>query len=131
MELAMPIRRSKSQVEHRNSCEPADGLILREDHGFKDRVPKGIPTIISSESEEFIPGCGHVIGNQTAIGRMGAEYLLRSGFKNFAYCGFDDIYWSRGRCKGYCDFIEESGRSVHVYRQPKLPPALLWEKEQS
>ena len=30
----------------------ADGLIIRENQGFKDKIPEDIPTVISSESEE-------------------------------------------------------------------------------
>lgn len=108
----------------------ADGLIIRENYGFKDKIPKNIPTVISSESEEFIPGCGHVIGDHEGIGKMGAEHLIQLGFKNFAYCGFDDIYWSRVRCKGFCEAIEKVGFTTNIYKQPPIPPGLLWEREQ-
>lgn len=60
----------------------ADGLILRETQGFADKIPDGIPTVISSESEEYIPGCGHIVGDHEGIGRMAAEHLIGLGFKN-------------------------------------------------
>ncbi len=94
----------------------ADGLILREHQGFKDKVPNNIPTVISSASEEFVPGCGHIIGNHESIGAMGAEHLIQLGFKNFAYCGFDDTYWSRLRLKGFCKCLESKGYSPNIYR---------------
>lgn len=108
----------------------ADGLILRENQAFRDKIPNGIPTVISSESEEYVPGCGHIVGDHEGIGSMGAEHLLQLGFKNFAYCGFNDVYWSRVRCQGFCDTIERAGLSVNVYKQPRLPASVLWEKEQ-
>jgi LacI family transcriptional regulator len=108
----------------------ADGLILRENQGFKDKIPQGIPTVISSESEEYIPGCGHVIGEHEDIGKMGAEHLLQLGFKNFAYCGFEDIYWSRMRHRGFCKTIENAGFNANLYKQPPIAASLLWEKEQ-
>ena len=107
-----------------------DGLIIRENQGFKDRIPKHIPTVISSASEEFIPGCGHIIGDHEGIGRMGAEHLIERGFRNFAYCGFDDVFWSRLRRKGFCNYLENKGYTANIYTQPPLPPNLLWEKEQ-
>lgn len=108
----------------------ADGLILRENKGFKDKIHPDIPTVISSESEEYIPGCGHIIGDHEAIGKMAAEHLIQLGFKHFAFCGFDDMYWSRKRCKGFCETVEARGYDVDVYKQPPLSPSLLWEKEQ-
>lgn len=107
----------------------ADGLILRTNHGFKDKVPKHIPTITSSDSEEFIPGCGHIFGDHEGIGTMGAEHLMQLGFKNFAFCGFDDMFWSRLRRKGFSNCLNSNGYTAHIYRQPPLPPSLLWEKE--
>jgi LacI family transcriptional regulator len=108
----------------------ADGLIIRENQGFKDRIPKHIPTVVSSASEEFIPGCGHIIGDHEGIGRMGAEHLMDRGFKNFGYCGFDDVFWSRLRQKGFCNYLQDKKYNINVYTQPPLPPNLLWEKEQ-
>lgn len=108
----------------------ADGLILFETKGFEDMIPKGIPTVVESETGEYFNWCGNIVADEEGIGRMDAEYFLGLGFRHFAYCGFEDLYWSSGRCKGYCDFIEKFGYPVHVYRQPNIPAGILWEKEQ-
>ena len=106
-----------------------DGLILRENRDLEDKIPAGIPTVVSAESNERVLGCGNIVGDHEAIGCMAAKHLLECGFRNFAYCGFDDVYWSERRRIGFCKTIEASGHTAAVYQQPLLPANLLWEKE--
>ncbi len=108
----------------------ADGIILRETQGFANKIPGNIPVVISSESEEEISGCGNIVGDHNGIGRMAAKHLIDLGFKNYAYCGFDHMYWSRLRCEGFCAAVKEAGYEVKIYKQPPIASGLLWEKEQ-
>ena len=61
--------------------------------------------------------------------KIGAEHLLNRGFRHFAYCGFDDMLWSRQRGEGFCDRVKEAGFETSLYVQPKSNRS--WEKEQS
>ncbi len=52
-----------------------------------------------------------------AVGRFGAEFLLKQGFSHFAYVG--DVWnssWSRGREEGFLERLKETGTSCDVYR---------------
>lgn len=45
--------------------------------------------------------------------------LIEKGFKNFAFCGFDDYDWSNERSLYFCRFNNKAGYNTHVYVQPK------------
>jgi len=49
---------------------------------------------------------------------MGAEHLLKKGFKNFAFCGFDDTIWSKTRGEFFCRKIAERGFETAFYGRP-------------
>ncbi|OHB60042.1 MAG: hypothetical protein A2Y12_05705 [Planctomycetes bacterium GWF2_42_9] len=65
-----------------------------------------IPTLDSSVG---------VISDFEKTGCMGAEYLLRRGFKNFAYCGFKRMYWSDARGESFVREIKKAGFATHCY----------------
>ena len=87
--------------------------------------------IIVLDINERIPALANVICSDIEIGRVGAEYLLNRGFRHFAYCGFDDMRWSRERGEGFRDRVKEAGFETSVYVQPKSKSNRSWEKEQS
>jgi len=62
---------------------------------------------------------------------MAAQHLLERGFRNFGYCGFDDMCWSVQRCESFCERIAEAGFRTSVYRQPKSREKRLWYREES
>jgi LacI family transcriptional regulator len=47
-----------------------------------------------------------------SIGRIGAEHLLNGGFRNFAFCGYDNTNWSQERCAGFTQAIKQAGSPV-------------------
>lgn len=66
-----------------------------------------------------------------AIARMAAEHFLDRGFRHFAYCGFDDMPWSRQRGRHFEQALSKSGYKVHMYSQPQVPAQQRWENEQA
>jgi LacI family transcriptional regulator len=70
-----------------------------------------IPVIAQDFKERFeeIP---NITGAYKETGRMGAEYFLKKGFKNFAFYGFKNIVWSRERAEGFRERIKEAAISV-------------------
>lgn len=64
------------------------------------------------------------------IGKMAAEHFLDRGFRNFAFCGFDDMAWSRQRCKFFELTLAKAGHKVHIYAQPRAASQQRWETEQ-
>jgi LacI family transcriptional regulator len=112
-----------------------DGIILREQREQEltdSMLATGLPVVVSPYREPFA-GLHNILGDDTAIGIMAAEYLLRRGFKQFAYCGFGDMYyWSRERGKSFGGRVAQAGFETHYYEyeQPKSRSPHSWEKEQ-
>jgi LacI family transcriptional regulator len=112
-----------------------DGIILREQREQKltdSILALGLPVIVSPYREIF-PGLPNIVTDDAAIGKMAAEYLLRRGFKQFAFCGFGEMYyWSRERGKSFGERVTQAGFEIHhyAYEQPKSRFPHSWEKEQ-
>jgi LacI family transcriptional regulator len=111
----------------------ADGIILREQRKRKQTeeiLAMGLPTVVSPYTEPF-PGLPNILTDDAAIGRMAAEYFMHRGFKQFAYCGFGQMYyWSRQRGTSFCKSVAEAGFETHYYERAKQKAPHSWEKEQ-
>lgn len=64
---------------------------------FKDNGIAAIALDFKSRFTE-IP---NITGDYHLVGKMGADYFIQKGFKNFAYYGFINIEWSRERFEGF------------------------------
>jgi LacI family transcriptional regulator len=105
----------------------ADGIIgqFYNDEEVEKFTQANIPVIAQDFKERFtdIP---NITGDYRETGRLGANYFLRKGFKNFAFYGFGNIVWSRERAEGFEKRIQEAGFNVHYYEH-KDPDAIdLW-----
>lgn len=96
-----------------------------------------IPSVIKCDFGK-VAGMCNIISDNLTIGKKAADYFIKKGFKNFAYCGFSDINWSATRKDKFINTICEAGfDSKDVYCKefsPKLTPAVLtkienWLKE--
>ena len=108
----------------------ADGVIMRAVGKTEAVLELDLPVIVLDINEPM-PAHANITGSNIGIGKFGAEYLLNRGFRHFAYCGFDDMLWSRRRGEGFCDGIKEAGFGTSLYVQPKSTSNRSWEKEQS
>lgn len=108
----------------------ADGVIMRAARNAEAVLEIDLPIIVLDVNER-IPALANIICSDIEIGKVGAEYLLNRGFQHFAYCGFDDMRWSRERGEGFRNRVKEAGFETSVYVQPKSKSNRSWEKEQS
>ncbi len=71
-------------------------------------VNTGLPTvdISSAQLTDKVPW---VESDNGAIGRQAAKHLLERGFKHFAFCGFDSLYWSCQRSDEFKRCVTEAG----------------------
>src|SRR5688572_14636925 len=105
----------------------ADGIIgqFYNNEEVEKFTKANIPVIAQDFKERFtdIP---NITGAYNETGRLGANYFLKKGFKNFAFYGFGNIVWSRERAQGFEERIQEAGFNVHYYEH-KDPNAIdLW-----
>jgi LacI family transcriptional regulator len=105
----------------------ADGIIghFYNDEEVNKFTEAKIPVIAVDFKERFtdIP---NITGNYHETGRLGADYFLKKGFKNFAFYGFNNIVWSRERAEGFEERIQEAGFDVHYYELKDSRSNDLW-----
>jgi LacI family transcriptional regulator len=113
-------RESKEQTYKWIKGLDADGIIghIQEADIVKMVIKMGLPTIINGIVKPTLKTFSKEY-EQKVIGRMAAKYFLERGFKNFAYCGFDGMAWSKHRGEYFGNAAAESGFETHFYWQPK------------
>ncbi|TFG50569.1 MAG: helix-turn-helix domain-containing protein [Candidatus Brocadiia bacterium] len=108
----------------------ADGIITWDMGNISDILAIGLPTILCDIRRNMTDShC--VITDDMAIGEMAAEHLLERGFRQFAFYGFDQMFWSLGRAAGFRKKIEMDGFSVNLYTQPESVNQMSWAEKQS
>lgn len=105
----------------------AQGIIgqLYNDRGIDLALKAGL-YLIGEDFKERFTNIPNITGGYHEAGKMGAEYFLKKGFKNFAFYGYTNIVWSRERFEGYENFLEERGLSVFNFDQVQLPGKDIW-----
>jgi LacI family transcriptional regulator len=108
-----------------------DGIIAHVDsRKAKELLELGVPTIVGALVEREYVSSAYWADNNEAIALMAAEYLLGLGFRNFAYCGYPNQYWSQERCEAFVKRIEKSGFKTHIYEGPNLPSKGFMQEDQ-
>ncbi len=71
----------------------------------------------------------NITGAHHLAGRMGAEYLIQRGFKNFGFYGFKDIVWSLERSEGFKSELARQGMINNYYEYQNVDFKDLWSYE--
>jgi LacI family transcriptional regulator len=106
-----------------------DGIIMREPREMEAIINLGIPTVAFTYSREEFPNIVNVVTENGEIGEMGAEHLIKCGFQNFAFCGFDDWWWSRLRRDMFAKTVTKAGYETCFYKLPRAKIHRTWYKE--
>ena len=109
-------------------CSHLDGIVAFAPNAadIEADIPPGFPAVLLPVDEKVQGRCC-IVEEPDAVGRMAAEHFLERGFKQFAYCGFDRMYWSRVRQEGFVRRLAEAGFSVDVYNFPVEASRQPWE----
>jgi len=83
-------------------------------------------SVIAQDFEERIKGVPNITGDYHETGKLGAEYFLKKGFKNFAFYGFKSVIWSKERAEGFEKKIKDAGYSVHYFERKKSRSLDMW-----
>jgi LacI family transcriptional regulator len=125
--LERPVRSWKGQLRE------ADGLVIEDPVKAAEIQKMSLaPTIsVSPGIDPDLPsGVNYVTADSNMIGRLGAEHLLERGFRHFASCGFEDVFWSVARCRAFADRIRLADRD-HIVQEYQIPyGSSVREKEQ-
>ena len=125
-------RQGKEKSEKWLKDMKADGIIAHTwDTGFINNIIKlKLPAVICGLEKPKQNACC-LFTDEATVGQMAAEYFLERGFKQFAFCGFDDMIWSRQKGDGFVRTLSRFGFEAFVYRQPKAKYLRKPDKEQN
>jgi len=101
-----------------------DGAIVRDVKVVEALAHSGIPVIFAQHNKESYAPFPGIITDSASIGSIAAEHFLDRGFQHFAYCGFDEFAWSRGRAQHFAERLRRAGFETNVYEQPTSRRAL-------
>jgi len=99
-----------------------DGIIMIERDDMDQLLALKMPVVVSPYTRRKIPGAINLVTNNTAIGRMAAEHLIRCGFRQFAFCGYNEMFWSADRLTGFRERLTESGFVPEIYLGKESSP---------
>ncbi|NLI71344.1 MAG: substrate-binding domain-containing protein [Bacteroidales bacterium] len=68
-----------------------------------------------------------ITGNYTGVGVMAAQFFAKRRFKNFAFYGNKDYYWSKARAEGYRQEIEKLNGN-YFYLDTEILDEMQWSK---
>ncbi len=88
----------------------------------------GVP-LVAYDVNEYSGPIPCVLSEDFEAGRIAAGHLLDLGHRDFAFCGYSGIRWSRERCQAFCDCVARAGCTVNVYR-PRPRRSAAWAKEE-
>jgi LacI family transcriptional regulator len=100
-----------------------DGLIMDEQEDMAPFKELKLPMVVSAYKQSRVAGAINLLTDHTAIGRMAAECLLQRGFRRFAFCGYDDMFWSEDRRAGFTQRLAEEGLVPDVFAGVSSSPA--------
>ncbi len=118
----------KSSIPRLTNWKP-DGIIMRNSMIKKELLKLKIPTILALHDSAVPKNMPVVKTDSLAISKLASEHLLEKGFKNFAFCGFDNYEWSNQRKMYFENFINEAGFKTYIYQSAKKKNS-DWENEQ-
>ncbi len=105
-----------------------DAIIVRETFYTSKLLNLGWPLIYCGYDKEqnSIPG---IYANDAAIGKMGAEYFLNKGFRNFAFCSLEGYFWSTHRLDSFQERLKLSGFKCFTYIHSRPKGKAKWQSE--
>jgi len=81
-------------------------FVVMNDNPLKNEITTwGIPVFVTP-SYKLAQGVINIIADDNLIGTLGAKYLIDKGFKNFAFYGNDQIFWSKNRKIAFKETVE-------------------------
>ena len=119
----------KSSIPHLTSWKP-DGIIMRYTLVTKELLKLKIPTILAIHDSSYPKDLPVIKTDSESIAKIASKHFIEKGFKNIAFCGFENYDWSEGRKSYFEQYNREAGIKTNVFIPPKNIQNNNWENEQ-
>jgi len=107
-----------------------NGIFTEEPHKFDQLIRRSVPVIILiSSARPYFSRLPRMMSDAGTIAEMAVEHFRERGIHHFAFCGYDDVFWSQERSKNYIEKASQLKFSTYLYRQPRGRHKRLWENE--
>jgi LacI family transcriptional regulator len=102
------------------------GMIIRPFPKWEYFKTSGIPIIVAPVAciEKHVT---NILVDDAEIARTAAEYLMSRGYRNFAFLGNRDFFWSNAREKHFEEIIRGSG--LRYVKLPRVLQCTNWSKQ--
>ena len=84
-----------------------------------DRLVATERPVIDLLTDVAHPQTVHVGSSHVHCGRLAAQHLMARHFRNFAFCGWDGLGFSRAREKAFAEELARKGFDYHAYHSPR------------
>ncbi len=101
-----------------------DCIIMNESFFTPEFKSLGIPILVTP-SKRLIPDVINIVADDEKLGELGARYFIDKGYKNLAFYGTDQIFWSRIRKESFRKTVDSFNLNYFQFE------SLLNEKWQS
>ncbi len=96
-----------------------DGIIMRDTPENMKLLKLNIPIIVSIRYEKVVEGVPNILSDSNEIGKIAVEYFRNKGFTQFAFCGFEDMPWSKEREQAFEKAVLPN-EFLSIYKSKKL-----------
>ncbi len=106
----------------------ANGIVARDFNYLDKLIEVGIPTIIASAFIERDEDIIKITTDNEGITQQAYEHFCGRGFRNFAFCGFEDMPWSKCREESFETIVKSAGSKINVFNSNSSRIS-NWDKE--
>ena len=119
----------QSSIPRLTSWKP-DGIIMRDSLVTKELLKLKIPTILAIHDSSYPEDLPAIKTDSCSIAQMASRHFIEKGFRNLAFCGFDNYDWSEERKFYFNQFNNEAGIKTFNFLPSAKIKEHFWEKEQ-
>jgi LacI family transcriptional regulator len=108
-----------------------DGMIAQDlpPELVKPVLARKIPAVNVGRPRPDVPIPG-VHSHDIRVGEIGAEHFLERGYRNLAYCGYQNRDYSSQRQEGFCRRLEKDGIAPTIFiRRSPFESRWQWQRE--
>ena len=91
-----------------------DGIIAADTERLREISRLDVPLIAYAvkRDDHQLP---MIVGDTSQCAAMAVSHFLERGYRNFAFCGIGNFYWSRKRYQNFRETLDQAGHDVLFY----------------